>query len=378
MSATNHQGDQSMKTRTLAGFVGLAALPVLALAVTNPPAKPGPCNRACLEGFVNKYLDAMQEQKVSDDLFARSVKFTENGIRLPLGKEGLWYDMSGKGTYKFYVPDIETQQVAFIGTVRYGGQTTADGTLAALALRLKIVDNKITEVEQLDIRPDNTSSIGGGARRGGGAPAAGARGGGAPTAGARGGGAPAGGARAGGAPAAAAPAALSTADRIEQMGKPHAVYFETIPENKRPTREEYVKTANYYFAGLAHNDGKGYYPFTDDCVRFENGMITTAQENGKPVLGACKKQFETGLKGIVDRVRDRRFVAVDRERGIVFAFAFFDHYRINWTWQLAELFKIENGEISRIEAAFQRAPFGTPSGWSTYEQSISEEPQDVR
>jgi hypothetical protein len=77
-------------------------------------------------------------------------------------------------------------------------------------------------------------------------------------------------------------------------------------------------------------------------------------------------------------VRDRRFVAVDRERGIVFAFGFFDHYRINWTWQLAELFKIEDGQIRRIEAVFQRAPFGTPSGWSTYEQSISEEPQDVR
>jgi hypothetical protein len=362
MSATKHQGDLSMKTRTLAGFVGLAALPVLALAVTNPPARPGPCDRACLEGFVNKYLDAMQDQNVSDALFARNTKFTENGIRLPLGKEGLWYDMSGKGQYKFYVPDVETQQVAFIGTVRYGGQTTTDGTLAALALRLKIVDNKITEIEQLDIRPDNTSSVGGGgARRGGGAPA---------------GGAPAGAARAGGAPA--APAAQSTADRIEQMGKPHAVYFETIPENKRPTREEYIKTANYYFSGLAHNDGKGYYPFTDDCVRFENGMITTQQQNGQPVPGACKKQFEENLKGIVDRIRDRRFVAVDRERGIVFAFGFFDHYRINWTWQIAELFKIQDGQIRRIEAAFQRAPFGTPSGWSTYEQSISEEPQDVR
>ncbi len=55
-----------------------------------------------------------------------------------------------------------------------------------------------------------------------------------------------------------------------------------------------------------------------------------------------------------------------------------DHYRINWTWQIAELFKIEDGQIRRIEAVFQRAPFGIPSGWSTWEQSMSEEPQDVR
>ena len=30
-----------------------------------------------------------------------------------------------------------------------------------------------------------------------------------------------------------------------------------------------------YFAGLEKNDGKGEYPFTDDCVRIEGGMQTT-------------------------------------------------------------------------------------------------------
>jgi len=95
--------------------------------------------------------------------------------------------------------------------------------------------------------------------------------------------------------------------------------------------------------------GKGYYPFTDDCERFENGIQTT-QTN-------CKEQFESGqLFNVVSRIRDRRFVAVDRERGIVFAFGFFDHVQINWTWQIAELFKIEKGMIRRIEAVFHRCP----------------------
>lgn len=326
-----------MKTRTLAALLGLAALPVLTFAATNPPARPGPCNRACLEGFVNKYLDAMQTHKVSDDLFARDVHFTENGIRFPLGNEGLWHSMSGKGTYKFYVPDVETQQVAFIGTVREAARGNAEGQLVAVALRLRIVNNRITEAEQLAIRPDNSSQVTGG--------------------------------RGGGAAPAAAPARASTAELVEKMVKPHEVFFETVPESKRPTREELIKTANYYFTGLQRNDGKGYYPFTDDCVRFENGMLSTNQ---------CRKQFQESLKGIVSRIRDRRFVAVDRERGIVFAFAFFDHDNINWTWQLGELFKIKDGEIQRIEAVFQRAPYGIPSGWSTYEQGLSEEPQDVR
>ena len=63
---------------------------------------------------------------------------------------------------------------------------------------------------------------------------------------------------------------------------------------------------------------------------------------------------------------------------MVFSFAFFDHRPINWTWQLGELFKIEKGQISRIEAIFIRGPYGICSGWSTYAQCRSEEIQDVR
>jgi hypothetical protein len=141
------------------------------------------------------------------------------------------------------------------------------------------------------------------------------------------------------------------------------------------SRAELIETADYYFSGMENNDGKGYYPFTDDCIRFENGVDVLGRSTPR---ATCKGQFETGLKGIVDRIRDRRYVAVDREKGIVFAFGFFDHYRINWTWQLGELFKIENGQIRRIEAIFHRAPFGMNSGWSTYEEGLSSEIQDVR
>jgi hypothetical protein len=321
-------------------LLGLATLP----ALSQQPA-PVACNRACLEGYVDRYLDAMETNTVSPDLFGRDLKFTENGVRLPLGGEGLWFGMSGKGSYKFYVPDTETQQVAFIGTLREGGKSTTDGTLVAVALRLKIAKDRIAEVEQLVIRPET----------------------------------PLGGAAASAPPPRFPPAA----EGIEKMGAPHPVYAEVIPEARRPSREDMIKTANYYFAGLQRNDGKGYYPFTDDCERIENGMKTTNNPQRDPATGqtvvrGCKKQFEESLKGIVSRIRDRRFVAVDRERGIVFAFGFFDHYNINWTWQLAELFKVENGQIRRIEAVFLRGPFGINSGWSTYEQGMSEEPQSIR
>jgi hypothetical protein len=318
-------------------MLAAAAIPAAAQQAPTPA-----CDRACLEGFVDKYLDAMDSDRVDPALFARDLKFTENGAQLPLGGDGLWLRMSGKGTYKFYIPDVETQQVAFIGTVHE--REKDDDLIDALALRLRIIDGRITEVEQLVIRPEGTQTSSG---------------------------------------VRPATRPVSTGQRVEKMGAPHPVFREVIPESKRASRPELIKTANYYFSGLQQNDGKGYYPFTDDCDRYENGNHATNVPARNPVTGetevlSCRKQFEVALKNVVSRVRDRRFVAVDRERGIVFAFTFFDHANINWTWQIAELFKIEDGQIRRIEAVFHRAPYGINSGWSTYQQGISDQPQDVR
>ena len=320
--------------------------------------------RADLEGFVDKYMDAMLAKNVDPALFAKNVRFTENGVELPLGDEGLWSSMVGKGTYKFYVPDIEINQVAFLGTAREESDTKEDGDPVAIALRLKIEGGLITEAEQLVVRAD--SGMGGNMP----------------------------------------PAATS----IERGVEPHPVYFEVIPEADRPTREELIEVANKYFTGMQKNDGKGDYPFTDDCERLENGMQSTnvplapGQSRPDPKTSSsyssnwgCKEQFESGLIYFVTRIRDRRFVAVDRERGIVYAFGFFDHAAgktrhfttpdgrqvtagpvAPWTWQIAELFKIENSQISRIEAILHKSPYGMNSGWSTFEKGWSDEIQIVK
>ena len=296
------------------------------------------CDRECLENYIDRYLDAVKDNNPSLDLFTRDCKFTENGSQLPLGGEGLWYSMSRRANYKFYIPDIETRQIAYIGTVIEEDEPAMNGQpakehISAVSIRLKIDDDgKICEAEQLVMRPEQdlfaTEE------------------------------------------AASPPRFPPAGEAIDKMGAPHPVYMEAIPEKERMSREELIKVANYYFEGGKRIDGK-VYSFTDDCERFENGMQTT-QTN-------CKEQFESGeLKDIISRIRDRRFVAVDRERGIVFAFCFFDHVKINWTWEVSELFKIENGLIRRIEAAFLRGPYGMNSGWSTYQQTMSEEIQSIR
>ncbi len=342
-SAVN-EGGVCVRTRIIAIFFISVLLPTFARAQESGSV----CERACLEDYVNRYMDAMLENDPSLELFSRDCKFTENGVRLPLGNEGLWFGMSGKGDYKFYVPDVETQQVAFIGTAREGAANKqGESALVAVAVRLKIVKGLITEAEQIVIRPESdTMGMTG---------------------------------------------ELSAGARVEKLGKPHEIYREAIPEAERPSREKLIKTANYYFSGIQKNDGKGYYPFTDDCHRIENGMPATnvpvpeGETRPDPKTArmysshwGCKEQFESGLMGFVTRIRDRRYVAVDRERGIVFAFGFFDHDSLNWTWQIAELFKIEKGNIRRIEAIFHRCPYGMNSGWSTYEQGLSDQKQSIR
>jgi hypothetical protein len=338
--------------RLIRNILGAAALCLAAGAAAQPGGVPLPeqsCQRECLEGFVDRYLQAMADGTVDPALFARDVRFTENGIEMPLGNEGLWATTSGRGQYKFYIPDTETQQVAYLGTVLE--QTTQSATgpqrepeLVGLALRLKVVDGKITEVEQIAARPDRPLGAGPAAPSSNPFPATGAA--------------------------------------VEAMGAPDARFLQPVPANQRMSRADLVAVGDAYFEAVERNTGHDYYPFTDDCLRHENGIVTAASDGrtgirGNPTLG-CRQQLETTLIGAVTSIRDRRYVAVDRERGVVFSFAFFDHRPINWTWQLGELFKIEGNKISRIEAIFIRGPYGVCSGWSTYEQCRSEEIHDVR
>ena len=339
----------------LAGAAMVAAAPASAEVAGVPwEMEPNQCLRACLEGKLEAYLQAMSDGEVSDTLFAQQVRFTENGIELPLGNEGLWATTVSPEGYRLVVADEETGQVAALVTVKEQAPSAATGPArdpeaVALAVRLRIdPQGRITEAEQIAARPDR--------------PLRGASG-------------------------ASSNPFPDTGGAVEAIGTPWPGYFEAVPEAERHSRAELVEMASAYFEAVERNTGNDYYPFTDDCLRLENGMIAAASDEeraalpDRPAFGSietCKGQFETSLIGTVTSVRDRRVVAVDPERGIVFAFAFFDHRPINWTWQLGELFKVEKGEISRIEAVFIRGPYGICSGWSTYAQCRSEEPQDVR
>lgn len=307
------------------------------------------CDRACLDGFVDQYLDAMVAHNPAKVPLARHLKFTENGQRLVI-PDGLWESMTAKGPYQLLVTDVPAGEVAFMGTIREQGRKPGEDIPGVLALRLKVVNRQITESETLVVRNERA------------------------------------------------------AQNLEKLGKPNPVFLEDVPPAERMSRADLIKTANLYFTGMQQNDGKGVYPFTDDCNRIENGSQTTnaptpaGQVRPDPKTATnysgqwgCKEQFESGLLHFVWRIRDRRFVAVDQERGLVFAFGFFDHALGKnrtfqtpsgrtvtggpsqpWTWEIAELFKVEKGKLRQIEAVLDRAPYGMISGWSSWEDGMSD------
>jgi len=347
----------------LLGGITRTPLSVRAAGAQTGAPSSGGCERTCLEGFVDRFLDALVAHDPSRLPTTKLVRFTENGQELELG-DGIWRTVSGRGTYKFYVADTQAGQVGFEGTMQEAGQPII------IAVRLKVEGQKISEIEMIVARGQM---------------------------------------------------AQNGAQSLEKLGTPRRALVEPVPPAERVSRVELIKTANKYFSGMQQNDGKGDYSFfADDCNRLENGMQTTNNITPMPGLtssGAprpapsprydpaanptmysagwsCKDQFRSGLLHFVTRIRDRRYPIVDEERGIVWAFGFFDHSAGDtrnfktptgrdvtagpttpFTWEIAEFFKVRGGQLHEIEAVLLQSPYGQGSGWSTWERAMSDQPQ---
>ena len=324
---------------------GWIAAVVIGVAVPAAAQTRAACDRACLTAQLDQYVEALIARQPSRLSLAPTVKFTENGQRLDLG-DGLWHTVTGRGNYRLVMADVEAGQAVLMGTIREADVPTI------FVVRLGVVNQRIAEIETLVIRNQ------------------------------------------------------SAAESLDRIATPRRTWLTAVPESERHSRDELVRIANMYFSGIELNDGKAVYPLEPSCARLENGAVTAgdpalvlgpaagAAPSGGRVRMTCLQQFESGMFHYVTRIRDRRFVAIDRERGIVFAFAFFDNAAgdarngtladgrkvvsgpsIPWTWQIAEFFKIEKGLIGPVESVLHQVPYGMDSGWSTWEDAMSSRPR---
>lgn len=307
---------------------GCCLLALAAMAVHAAPAKSeASCDRACLEGFVNRYLDAMLARNPYSLPLASRVKFTENEQEIPLG-EGVWGTASGLGTYKLYVADPEAGQAGFLGTLRENGNPVA------FALRLKIEHRLIREAESIVVRDPGA------------------------------------------------------AQAIEAMGRPHPLFTTALPKSQRRSREQMIGIASKYSDGIEHSEG-ALVPFDPACNRVQNGVQTTNNPSLKldpkdswtfASLG-CKDQLDTKFFSFVRSIEPRRFLVIDQERGLVLGWLLFHipgtvtsvnipghgavsippPYQAPTTLDVAELYKIRNGKILKVEALQTNIPYRTPS-----------------
>ena len=134
--------------------MGRVLVGLLAVALLGAQGRVGAaenCDRTCLEGLVDQYLDALAAHDPHKAPFASGVPFTENGQKLELG-DGLWRTFAGKGSFRMFVDDVEAGHVAFLGSIR-----EADAP-AMLALHLRVRDRKIVAVETLVQRNEKSGT----------------------------------------------------------------------------------------------------------------------------------------------------------------------------------------------------------------------------
>jgi hypothetical protein len=330
--------------RTVSALLAVATAALLFLsaarqnkthAANNPQTggMPVACDRHCLYGFVDKYLAALVAKDPARLPWAAHVKFTENNVELPVGW-GLWGTISALGAEDFRAADPQTGQVAYYGVI------DERGTKSFLALRLKIDDGKISEVESIVDRKGY------------------------------------------------GPGPFGNPDALQTV----PVLSEDVPAERRVPRARMIDLANGYFSTLQLNDGTLFTKFTPDCSRRENGIWTANDphpgSNADPNLNlsaygkiSCEQGFKLGNYHWDDELRARRYILVDEEKGLVLAGGFIDHagklekytttdgvvhdapLKSPHSFCFLETFKIQDGGIRHAEAFFITVPYRMPSPW---------------
>jgi hypothetical protein len=324
-----------------------ALLFALACAVAAPASAQSPasggsqCDRNCLTNLMDRYLAAMVRHDAAALPLASRVRYTENTAVIPVG-DGLWVGASeGPSTFKIYAADPTAGQTGFFGVIKEFDRPVL------LALRLKVEQGKITEIEHVvarDLRPAVMASL----------------------------------------------------------AEPQPGFLESVRPSERVSRQEMLRIANSYFDSIEQTNGN-VAPFADDCERRENGVQTTTVKTPQPLelvalpgedpantasrvklrsLG-CRDSMSSGSFRYITKIQPRRPLIVDEEMGLVFTFPMFVHRGNVRTveivgvpgvktirrdvgpsnLQAGEIFKIRGGKIHEIEANGSLLPYGAMTGW---------------
>ena len=275
---------------------------VFALSIS-PAFAQSSCDRECLKGFITQYLKAMVAHDPKSLPLAPNTRFTENTRTLPLG-EGLWKEATGLRNYRQDFLDVRDGQAASHVIVE------ASGNPIMLAVRLKIADKKISEIETMVTRNRTDGAI----------------------------------------------------FMPENLKEPQAAMNVVPTAAQKMSRAELIRIAEFYPTGLkvggSFDAVKA--PFAPDAYRIENGrgMAGGAQAN----IGSARVMPHPDVS--------YRIAVVDEEMGIVLMYLDFgdtNSYGPGNALTTFEAFKVYGGQLHAVEAFIKIMPANTPSGWPNYE-----------
>ena len=131
-----------MKTAT---FIATALLFLIGHGRSNAEVSSAPCDRECLKGFITQYIDAMLAHTPDVLPLAEDVRFTEDCKEINVG-EGYWKDISGSVAWRLDVIDVRLGGAFAFFVIKEGNSSIL------YAVRLKIVDEKITQIETIVVK----------------------------------------------------------------------------------------------------------------------------------------------------------------------------------------------------------------------------------
>lgn len=272
------------------------------------------CDRACLEGHVSTFLDALYANAPDAVPLTNGAKISDNN-RLVSLQEAFWNDAE-ETAYRWDIVNPRLGDVATEIVIR-----NSDGSYTMAVVRLKVQANSITEVEVIRANEGD-------------------------------------------------------ADRL--WGPERLVDFplsrnltNSIRVADRDSYYGLIAAAESYWRAFQTNGTDEYHPadLLFDAHRFENGLQTTGQfPDGS--FRSAPDGFDTG-RFMGRNLWDRRYPVVDEERGIVLSIVRFgikdgleSQSAVTSNDRLVgEFFQVKNGMIQEVHAVLYNLPDEIPSVW---------------
>ena len=297
-----------MKTSTSLCLILLTCSSAAQAQSRSAPVPAPTCDRECLRGMVTTYLYALLKHDTSRLPVSDKLRVTEDAIEKPLAKVSL---LSSVTRLRGFRQDIIDERAGMAGAHVVAEES---GAPTMLVVRLKVVDQKITEIETVATRSRADGLI----------------------------------------------------FNIDGLSAPSEVTNYVPRPEQLPSRDEAIKAAMHYPDGL--NAAKTFAavnaPFAPNAYRYENGQIMAGPD--------CKfapgcQNISTQPLAIFNRLGkvSTRVIGVDERMGIVWL-------RMAWgvresggdqltVW---ETFKIYDGQIHAVEAFMKILPVElSKGGW---------------